>query len=53
MVSIERTVDGDLCKSLTIAPNNEVDKGYTSVLYTNARRLMPKRDELLVQVATK
>ncbi len=36
----------------TAEPQEDRKQGYISVLYTNARSLIPKRDELLAYVAT-
>ncbi len=50
--SVTRNITGNAKNGLTIQPRSERNQGHISVLYPNARSLIPKRDELLAYIAT-
>ncbi len=50
--SVARNITDNVNNGLTVEPRNDRNPGHISFLYTNARSLMPKRDELLAYIAT-
>ncbi len=49
---VTRNIAGNADNGLTVEPRSDRNQGHIFVLYTNARSLIPKIDELLAYIAT-